>query len=99
MHALRSAVLELQFSSWDEDGSGALDGAEFAKFLASCVSGDRALHAAMLKKAEAPAVLALTAPVTLQDFASFHELLRSLDALEVSRFSYTERYGEMSLTL
>ncbi|KAG5192953.1 hypothetical protein JKP88DRAFT_268910 [Tribonema minus] len=82
--ALREAVLELQFASWDADASGTLDGAEFGKFLASCVSADRSLRAALRARADAPAVRALTRPIALADFVAFHGLLESLDALEVA---------------
>jgi EF-hand domain pair len=57
--ALQEAVLTARFTAWDTDGSGALDGAEFARFLASAVSTDRALQSRLWERAESPAVLAL----------------------------------------
>jgi EF-hand domain pair/EF hand len=52
-------VLTARFTAWDTDGSGALDGAEFARFLASAVSTDRALQSRLWERADSPAVLAL----------------------------------------
>jgi EF-hand domain pair len=57
--ALQEAVLTARFTAWDTDGSGALDGAEFARFLASAVSTDRALQSKLWERADSPAVLAL----------------------------------------
>jgi EF-hand domain pair len=57
--ALQEAVLTARFTAWDTDSSGALDGAEFARFLASAVSTDRALQSKLWERADSPAVLAL----------------------------------------
>ncbi|CAM9763220.1 unnamed protein product, partial [Phaeothamnion confervicola] len=81
---LRLETLRLQFHAWDDDRSGKLSGAEFARFLVSMISTDRPLQRRFLERSLSPAVRSLAVDISTDEFLAFHEFLHHLESMKVA---------------
>lgn len=80
---LQTEVLRMQFSAWDVDGSGTLDGVEFAQFLVSLLAHNKHVQTDLRSRLDGKPVQSLIrVSISSQDFIDFSRFLNHLDAME-----------------